>query len=152
MLSVLRTVIRGLGYTYLDVATKLDLSSGYLSRLFSGKIELKFDHIVEISRALGFEPEEVIQLAFPQRKGPPSEAALRYQALAQSSSGASLPMLGGPGVSEEEIERVVLNVLRKLVDAQAPSQSPGPSEEELEQLMDRKLRKFFGGLAQNQAG
>jgi len=45
---------------------KLGLSSGYMSRLFSGKIDLKFQHIVDISRVLGFEPEEIFISPIPE--------------------------------------------------------------------------------------
>ena len=60
---------------------KLGVSNGYLSRLFSGKIDLKFDHIVEISRVIGFEPEEMLHLAYPAPRKPPSQSAARYQEL-----------------------------------------------------------------------
>src|SRR3954452_15639471 len=85
LLNVLRSAVRILGYTYNDVALKLGVGSGYLSRLFAGKIELKVDHVVSISRAIGFEPEEIVHLAWPQPRNPPSLAAARYRELVAAS-------------------------------------------------------------------
>jgi transcriptional regulator with XRE-family HTH domain len=153
MLTVLKTAIRVLGYTYNDIAQKLGLSSGYLSRLFSGKIELKFDHIVALSRALGFEPEEIFQLAYPTPKNPPSRTAQRYRAL---TAGAEPivpgPTPGAPLSSEEDLERLIANTLRKLLaPPPSPQYSGMPSEEDLEKTMERMLRRFFGNLALTKA-
>jgi len=119
MLSVLRSVIRGLGYNYQDVANKLGLSNGYMSRLFSGKIELKFQHIVDISRVLGFEPEEIFHLAYPRQKEPTSPAA-------QGKGGRSAP---GP---TEAARRTAgwdrsRAAGRRLPRSAAVPRSPGPS-------------------------
>src|SRR6185369_1095358 len=81
MLTMLKTAMRILGFSNRDVERKLGLSSSYLSRLFSGLIELKFQHIVDIARAIGMEPEEMLYLAYPQPKYPPSEAAVRMRSL-----------------------------------------------------------------------
>jgi hypothetical protein len=152
MLSVLRSVIRGLGYNYQDVAKKLGLSSGYMSRLFSGKIDLKFQHIVDISRVLGFEPEEIFHLAYPRMKDTASPSALRFQMLSQqpdvSPLAGSSPRVLGPiqsAAEEEEMERRVANALRKILTPPPPPPSV-PNKEEMEKLMERMLLKFIGGI------
>lgn len=149
MLSVLRSVIRGLGYNYQDVAKKLGLSSGYMSRLFSGKIDLKFQHIVDISRVLGFEPEEIFHLAYPRAKEVASPSALRYQMLTQSDaalSGSSRVITPLSSASDdEEMERRVTNALRKLL-APPPPPPSSPTKEEMEKMMERMLLKFIGGI------
>jgi transcriptional regulator with XRE-family HTH domain len=122
MLSVLKTAMRVLGYTNRDVERKLGLSSSYLSRLFSGVIELRFEHIVDIARAIGLEPEEILHFAYPQPKEPPSEAATRLREVTGSFRLA--PPLPAP----------------------APPPQAQPTEEELEKLMLRTLRKLFGEL------
>jgi transcriptional regulator with XRE-family HTH domain len=148
MLSVLRSVIRGLGYNYQDVAKKLGLSSGYMSRLFSGKIDLKFQHIVDISRVLGFEPEEIFHLAYPRAKDAASPSALRYQMLTQpdSSLAGSSRVLASinSAAEEEEMERRVANALRKILTPPPPPSVP--NKEEMEKLMERMLLKFIGGI------
>jgi len=149
MLSVLRSVIRGLGYNYQDVAKKLGLSSGYMSRLFSGKIDLKFQHIVDISRVLGFEPEEIFHLAYPRAKDTASPSALRYQMLTQpdsslSSSPRVIAALNS-AAEDEEMERRVSNALRKLL-APPPPPPSSPTKEEMEKMMERMLLKFIGSI------
>jgi transcriptional regulator with XRE-family HTH domain len=154
MLSVLRSVIRGLGYNYQDVAKKLGLSSGYMSRLFSGKIDLKFQHIVDISRVLGFEPEEIFHLAYPRAKDTASPSALRYQMLTQpdSSLAGSSRVLASinSAAEDEEMERRVSSALRKLLTPPPPPPPSSPSKEELEKLMEHMLLKFIGGIKSSQ--
>ena len=125
MLTMLKTAMRVLGYTNRDVERKLGLSSSYLSRLFSGLIELKFQHIIDIARAIGMEPEEMLYFAYPQAKNPPSEAAIRMRSLV---GGAQPPA------------------------AQAPApvaSSNAPTQREIEEMMTKTIRKLFGELAKS---
>jgi Helix-turn-helix len=120
MLTVLKTVMRILGYSNRDIERQLGFSSSYLSRLFAGILELRFEHIVDISRAMGLKPEEVLRFAYPPRDEPPSEAALRLQEVTGS--------------------------YRAAVPA-APAPVRVPSEEDLERLVTKTMRKVFGELA-----
>jgi hypothetical protein len=152
MLNVLRSVIRGLGYNYQDVAKKLGLSSGYMSRLFSGKIDLKFQHIVDISRVLGFEPEEIFHLAYPRVKDTASPSALRFQMLTQTdaplvSSARTLASIQS-AAEDEEMERRVASALRKILTPPPPPAVP--NKEEMEKIMERMLLKFIGGIQSSQ--
>lgn len=121
MLQVLKTIMRVLGYTNRDIERKLGLSSSYLSRLFSGGMELRFDHIVNISKAMGMRPEEVFQFAYPPSQEPPSEA---LQRLRQTTGAFHAP-----------------------APAAAAAPSGPPTEQDLERLMARTLRRFFGEMA-----
>jgi transcriptional regulator with XRE-family HTH domain len=152
LLNVLRSAIRIMGYTYNDVATKLGLGSGYLSRLFAGKIELKVDHIVNIARAIGFEPEEILQLAYPQPRNPPSLAAARYRELITGADpGRRLtPRLEVPA-AEVDVDAAVAKALQKILTPSPPSRAVVSTEEDVEKIVERMLRKFFGNLAQVKA-
>ena len=124
MLSILKTAIRVLGFTNRDVERKLKLSSSYLSRLFSGMIELRLQHIVDIARAIGMEPEEMLYLAYPSPNEPPSEAAARIRRL-----------LGGPAAA---------------VTAPPPAPPPAPrvpTQKDLEEMMTKTIRKILSELA-----
>jgi transcriptional regulator with XRE-family HTH domain len=126
MLTVLKTAMRVLGFSNRDIERKLGLSSSYLSRLFSGVIELRFEHVVEIAKAMGLELDEVLYFAYPYPKHPPSAAATRLR-----------EMMGSFQVAK---------------GAPAPPAEPRPagsplSEEEMERMMARTLRKLFGELA-----
>ena len=124
MLTVLKTVMRVLGYSNRDVERKLGLSASYLSRLFSGVIELRFEHIVDISKAMGLELEEVMYFAYPHPRQPPSESAIRLRELMGS---VQAPTLMPP--------------------APNPAAPAPPTEEDLEKLMTKTLRKLFGEIA-----
>jgi transcriptional regulator with XRE-family HTH domain len=123
MLTVLKTAMRVLGYSNRDIERKLGLSASYLSRLFSGVIELRFEHIVDVSRAMGLELEEVMYFAYPHPKQPPSAAAIRLREVTGSYQ-APLAAQSPP-----------------------PGSSPAPTEEDLERLMAKTLRKLFGEIA-----
>jgi len=130
LLNVLRSTIRVLGYTFNDVGEKLGVGSGYLSRLFAGKIELKVDHVVEIARAIGFEPEEIFHLAYPRVREPQSLAAQQYQALV--SGGGSSEASGSARGAEpsSDIDAAVARAIQRLLAPAAPA--PFASEEDLE--------------------
>lgn len=122
MLQVLKTIMRILGFSNRDVERQLGLSSSYLSRLFSGGMELRFDHIVQISKAMGLRPEEVFQFAYPQPQEPPSDALLR-------------------------LRKTTGTLHLKAPEPAAPPPPTAPSEEDLERLMARTLRRFFGEMS-----
>ena len=115
-------MMRILSFSNRDVERQLGLSSSYLSRLFSGGMELRFDHIVQISKAMGLRPEEVFQFAYPQPPEPPSDAMTRLR----KTTGTLVQSAPAPP---------------------APPPPTGPSQEELERLMAKTLRRFFGEMA-----
>jgi transcriptional regulator with XRE-family HTH domain len=154
LLNVLRSVVRVLGYTYNDIAGKLGVGSGYLSRLFAGKIELKVDHVVSIAKVIGLEPEEILQLAWPQPKNPPSLAAARYRELVAGAEPNRRPGSWAEPPAGGDVEAAVAKALQRLL---APAAPPPPAaisvttEEDVEKIVERMLRKFFGNLAQVKA-
>lgn len=75
VLDTLKAAIKVLGYSVRDIEKRLEYSQGYLSRVFSGSIELKVEHVVDISAALGMAPEEMLAFVYPHLKDPPSPAA-----------------------------------------------------------------------------
>ncbi len=130
LLDVMRMAIRVLGYSNREVEKKIGTSGSYLSRLFSGLIELKVDHVVEVARAIGLEPEELFQLAFPKRRKESSLAVARLQdALADTRSG----VWAGEGAPE----------------AKAASASDEPAselEQALEKMMAKALHRVLGRM------
>ena len=127
MLTMLKTAMRVLGYSNRDVERKLELSSSYLSRLFSGMIELKFQHIVDIARAIGMEPEEVLYLAYPHPNEPPTAAAARIRTLVGAPAAATAAPPAPPA---------------------APS---APTQQDIEEMMTKTIRKLFGELSQRES-
>jgi transcriptional regulator with XRE-family HTH domain len=115
-----------LGFTNRDVERKLGLSASYLSRLFSGLIELRVSHIADIARVLGVEPEEIFHLAFPERKTPASAAAARLRE----------SILGGKSPGKDAVPKA----------ASAGDDSASELEQALEKLMARSLQKVLARM------
>ena len=129
MLHILKTTMRLLGVTNRDVERKLGLSSSYLSRLFSGNIELRYGHIVDIAGALGMRPEEILYLAHSELPEPSSEAMQKV-----------LRTMGRT-VKPPPVWSSASSTSASLAPA-------APTEEEIEAMMAKAFRRFFGQLAQ----
>jgi transcriptional regulator with XRE-family HTH domain len=116
MIGVLRTTIRTLGFTHREVETRLGVSRGYLSRLFSGVMELRFDHVEEIAAILRVDPVELLRLAFPPSQKPATPTVLHLrEALGVSQSPPSPAALSAEeSALEKELERIVARTFHKL--------------------------------------
>lgn len=126
--NLLAAAIKFSNVTQREVERKLGLSSGSLSRLFSGGIELKVKHILDICGVIGFPPERFFQAAYPARKdsgGKPED--LRLQRLLEQLYPA--PEGGYPAAEAEQ-----------------PQMPPGPSQAEIEKMVMSAMAKFFSGL------
>ena len=89
---------------------------GYLSRLFSGSIELKVEHIFQILGVLGLTPAEFFHLAYPRKPSPPSDASTRMCSILDGFG--PLPCAERPpsgDLSPEEVEALVSKTLQKLL-------------------------------------
>jgi transcriptional regulator with XRE-family HTH domain len=120
MLNVLRTSIRLLGLTNREIERRLGLTPSYVSRLFAGAIELKVEHVVAIARAMGLQPWEFFELAYPRRSDSPSEPFRAIRGLLRdmqpASESAAPPQPAGFTAEEieEKIQVSVRKVLREL--------------------------------------
>jgi transcriptional regulator with XRE-family HTH domain len=128
LLQVLKMSMKVLGFTNRDVERKLGLSGSYLSRLFSGLIELRVEHVVKIARVIGVEPDEIFQIAYPKRSRPSSSAAAHlYEALG-----------GKPAGGDEEAP---------VAPAASPETEVGAElEHALEKMMARSLQKILNRM------
>lgn len=126
--------MRILGFSLREVERRMGLSSSYLSRLLSGRVELKVDHVVEIARAINLDPGEIFLIAFSGRPESLSEAAIRTRE-ALGHLVAQPPPATGP-----------------LGEPAADSAAQSTSSEQMEQLIARTLRRFFSELAGDKAG
>lgn len=147
VIQTLRKAIRALGFTTGQVERKLEMSPGYLSRMFSGKIEVKLRHVEEIANVLGLEPAELLSLSFPSEPGKRLSPAARRVREALGLEPAELkaspsrePAERDAASSDGEMEHMMLRTLRRLV---APPKPAVPSEDEMEEMMVRALRRFF---------
>jgi len=123
----LKTLMRILGFRNADVERKLGWSVSYLSRLYSGGIELRFEHIVDIAGALGLRQEEVFRFAYPDLNDEPSEAARQVRQATASLGGIRLPAAPAepeaprpPALTEADVERIVAKTLRRFLSDGTP--------------------------------
>src|SRR5262245_40623441 len=79
LIRMLRTAMRLLGFTNREIERRLGYTPSYLTRLLSGQIELRFEHIVEIASAMGMTVAEFFQFAYPLAEEPLSEAAQQLE-------------------------------------------------------------------------
>ena len=128
---MLKTAMKVLGFTNRDVERKLGLSGSYLSRLFSGMIDLKVDHVVAIARVIGVEPEELFQLAFPRKKRLPSAGAARLkETLEEYQRTGNAPWGGSLNLADLEIE-----------EPEATPQKSDAGSADLEQVLEKMMAK-----------
>jgi len=136
LLKILRTAVRVLGYTNQDIEEKLGVYHGYLGRLFKGAIQLQFEDIVKIARALDMEPAEIFQLAYPQVPHPATGGAQRLR--------ESLDFLQRPSAPAAE----------PLPAATAPPAATGLTtaiEQELDRLVQLRFEKLMADLVKGAA-
>lgn len=114
LVIVLRAAIRALGLSVREVERRMGFSAGYLSRVLSGKVELRVDHVCGIAESIGLKPSEVFQAAFPLTFEPPSEAALKIKkALAPGpGSWAAVPLVGS---DPKQVGEMLDQTLRRLI-------------------------------------
>ena len=136
---MLKTAMKVLGFTNRDVERKLGLSGSYLSRLFSGMIDLKVDHVVAISKVVGIEPEEMFQIAFPRKRKAPSAAAVRLrETLEEYQRTGNAPWGGSLNLSELDFEEP-----DRPVPAAAEEKGNSDLEQALEKMMAKALHKVL---------
>lgn len=112
MIQVLRAVMHLLGLRPAQVERTLGWSVSSVSRVLTGRVELRFEHVVDIGRAMGLEPQEVLRFAYPDWGEPPSEAGRRVREV----TGKLAPLAPRPEarITEKDVERVVARTMRRM--------------------------------------
>lgn len=106
----LKHVIRTSGLSARAIERQLGLSGGYISRLTSGRLELKMSHLFDILDVLGLTPNEFFSLAFPLRPGGArSPLMIRLQALSPPAEAAQ------SSEPPDEEERKLLETVRRVL-------------------------------------
>lgn len=138
MIGTLKTLMRVLGFRNADIERKLGWSVSYLSRLYSGGIELRFEHIVDIAGALGLRPDEAFRFAYPDLGDPPSDAATHVRSATASFGGVRPPVVAPPkeppppALTESDVERIVLKTMRRSL-----GEAIGPPDDDKDKDKDK---------------
>lgn len=127
MLAVLRDAIRLARFTNREVERRLGWSSGYLSRLFAGLMELRVEHVLSVCSIIGFPPGEFFRAVYPLAEGDELEGTKLRQALERlhpppdfeprpaMPAPVPAPAVRADQPDEDEIQRMLLSALRKLL-------------------------------------
>ncbi|HEX5720924.1 MAG TPA: helix-turn-helix transcriptional regulator [Thermoanaerobaculia bacterium] len=126
--NLLSAAVKFSNITQREVERKLDLSSGSLSRLFSGGIELKIKHILDVCEVIGFPPSRFFRAAYPQRDEESGDA-WRLQRLLEQLH---------PGKDREP--------LRPADEEQEPAGMANPTQADIERMVMAALGKFFSDM------
>jgi len=136
IIGKLKVAIRLLGHTNREIERRLGYTPSYLTRLFSGQIELRFEHVVDIARAMGLTADEFFAFAYPPRRDEPSEAFQQLNALLDELRPAPPPprtlspteQLNAQMASKEMgllIAKHFQEYLQKQAEAEAAGKEPG---------------------------
>lgn len=118
--NLLASAIKFSGWKQRDIEKALSWSSGIMSRLLSGAIELKVKHIQEICEVIGFPPARFFHAAYPTADGGGPESARLQHMLEQlhpaeaEPEPVAAPQPAAPStVDQTEVERLVFGALAK---------------------------------------
>jgi transcriptional regulator with XRE-family HTH domain len=112
--KLLETVMQASGLTRKDLDQKLGAGPGYVSQVLTGRMELKFRHILAVLRALEVEPNVFFQTLYPEHR-PATDAVVmeeflrRFQKLGFGAPAAPPP---SPAVDPHELEQMIQNAVR----------------------------------------
>ena len=111
--KLLETVMQAAGLTRKELDQRLGAGPGYISQVLTGRMELKFRHILAILRALDVEPSIFFQTLYPGDRPSSDQAVMeeflkRFQKLGFGASSAPQP----PAVDPRELERLVQSAVQ----------------------------------------
>ncbi len=111
--KLLETVMQAAGLTRKELDQRLGAGPGYISQVLTGRMELKFRHILAILRALDVEPSVFFQTLYPGDRASSDQVVMeeflkRFQKL---GFGGGLPPQP-PAVDPQELERLVQSAVR----------------------------------------
>jgi transcriptional regulator with XRE-family HTH domain len=133
--KLLETVMQASGLTRKDLDLKLGAGPGYVSQVLTGRMELKFRHILAVLRALEVEPNVFFQTLYPENR-PSTDAVVmeeflrRFQKLGFGAPSAPPP---SPAVDPRELEQMIQNAVRAALTGPAgettAAEDPDPPPE-----------------------
>jgi transcriptional regulator with XRE-family HTH domain len=114
--AALRTAIRLSGISHRQVERELGLSTGYLTRILAGQVELRVRHVLDVCRVIGLPPDRFFGALFPLQEGPESMSRLE-RGLAQLHPPPGRPAPAPGGEASAARSKPVSELLRRLRQA-----------------------------------
>lgn len=129
--KLLETVMQAAGLTRKELDQRLGAGPGYVSQVLTGRMELKFRHVLAILRALDVEPNVFFQTLYPENRAVSDQAVMeeflkRFQKLGFGGSAPPPP----PAIDSQELERLIQSAVRTALaerggaDPEAPPDHP----------------------------
>ena len=132
--NLLSAAVKFSNITQREVERKLGMSSGSLSRLFSGGIELKVKHVLDICEVIGFSPSRFFRAAYPQRDEESGDAWRLQRLLEQLHPGKDRDPSAPPAEEPE------------------PVSEARPTQDDIERMVMAALGKFFADMGKPSPG
>jgi transcriptional regulator with XRE-family HTH domain len=110
VLDTIGLALRLLDVTNREIESQKGWSHGYLSRILSGNIELRMEHVLDIASILGMAPAEFFDLAWPHKPQPPTPPAARLQGLLRRYQPAPPPA----AMRRDEVVQMLREALAEL--------------------------------------
>jgi transcriptional regulator with XRE-family HTH domain len=118
--QVLSTVVNVVGRTRQSVEQELGLSSGYMSKILGGTVDLRARHILAISEAVGMDPANFFALAYPRQERQDSETR-RIIANVQAALGQQPAALFASSAEfDEAVRQALARILGFRLDESEP--------------------------------
>ncbi|HEY2289560.1 MAG TPA: helix-turn-helix transcriptional regulator [Thermoanaerobaculia bacterium] len=134
--KLLETVMQAAGLTRKDLDQRLGAGPGYVSQVLTGRMELKFRHVLSILRALEVEPSVFFQTLYPENRPSTDTVVMeeflrRFQKLGFGPPSAPPP---APALDPQDLERMIQNAVRAAMsgttgEAAAPAEPVPPAPE-----------------------
>jgi transcriptional regulator with XRE-family HTH domain len=132
--GLLSSAIKFSGWKQRDIEKTLGWSSGSMSRLLSGGIELKIKHVLEICSVIGFPAARFFHASYPTADQGGNDAARLQRLLEQLHpvdsepepvAAAPAPPSPSPAVDQAEVEKMVYGALAKFFSNMGGASSSG---------------------------
>jgi transcriptional regulator with XRE-family HTH domain len=128
--KLLETVMQAAGLTRKDLDQRLGAGPGYVSQVLTGRMELKFRHILAILRSLDVEPSVFFQTLYPENR-PSTDAVVmeeflrRFQKLGFGAQSAPPPP---PALAPQDLEKMIQNAVRAALAGAPAGEAAAPEE------------------------
>ncbi|HVG07475.1 MAG TPA: hypothetical protein VNM67_07200 [Thermoanaerobaculia bacterium] len=141
--QMLKAAVRFTGVSHRKIEREMGLSTGYLSRILSGKVELRIQHVLGVCRAIGLPPSAFFEAAYPSRELDPETArlvaALQELLPAEDAAPRAKARKTGPAPrpparkAGKQTAQTATTQLRRLLEAVLLEMQQGQDDEDLEE-------------------
>src|SRR3954463_11537553 len=123
--KLLETVMQAAGLTRKDLDLRLGAGPGYVSQVLTGRMELKFRHVLSILRALEVEPSVFFQTLYPENR-PSTDTVVMEEFLRRFQKlgfGPPAPPPAARPLDPRHLERMIQTAVRPSMSGAAATET-----------------------------